>query len=216
MERLQEANGRRGQVRSAIHGELSNSGPQTATNPAWSRCVQLATAAPGALTRITASATIRAAHAMSSMRLNSAGLWLIPPLLATKSMAAGRRGARIAVSCRAPLAVSGSGESEAPRRLAQARADPAVQRHRRHLLRARKARGPGRGSARDVGIPARAPAHRPSASWRVGRRAEVDAEGHAARGSRSPRWAPPSSLPTVITVCPSVPFELAGQGFQRQ
>ena len=45
---------------------------------------------------------------MSSTRLNSAGLWLMPSLLGTKSMAVGTCGARTALSCSAPLTVTGN------------------------------------------------------------------------------------------------------------
>src|SRR5688572_16139451 len=56
-----------------------------------------------ARTAITRSCSTRAARAMSSTRLNSAGLWLMPSLLGTKSMAVGKCGARMAASWSAPL-----------------------------------------------------------------------------------------------------------------
>src|SRR5262245_50600556 len=70
--------------------------------------VQRGDRVPRHIVSLTASARIRAASAMSSIRLSSSGLWLIPSLLATKIIAAGRNGARITASCSAPLAVSGS------------------------------------------------------------------------------------------------------------
>ena len=89
--------------------------PADADEPSQVTVVQLRKRDGPAAHELKRLATIRAARAMSSIRLNSAGLWLIPSLLATKSMAAGRKGARMAVSCRAPLAASGNRRSEPPR-----------------------------------------------------------------------------------------------------
>ena len=73
---------------------------------------------------------------MCSMLLNSVGLWLIPSLLATNSIAAGKKGARMAVSWRAPLVASGSRMSESPRGFVKQAAHSRVKRHGRQLLRA--------------------------------------------------------------------------------
>ncbi len=118
-----EANGAWTKVRSAIHGECSNNGPQIATKPARSRRFSSASGIGARLMQSPFPRAVLSPWRCPRSGCTSAGLWLMPSRLAMKIIAVGKYGAKIAASCNAPLATVGNAR---PCFAAAARARPQI------------------------------------------------------------------------------------------